>query len=102
MVPQVNEHLGIFHDSKFSFESHLNNKIITAKNGIGIINYHSKFLLLNRIVPRLNSQTNLGVILDYLLEKVESTQYQSAFASTSTWQRFYWCKLYEELGWETV
>ena len=45
VVPKVNEqkHLGLILDSKLSFERHLNEKIITAKKGIGIIKYLSKF-----------------------------------------------------------
>ena len=45
-VPKVKEqkHLGLTLDSKLSFERHVNEKIIEAKKGIGIIKYLSKFL----------------------------------------------------------
>ena len=48
VVPKVNEqkHLGLILDSKLSFARHLNEKIIKAKKGIGIIKYLSKFLRL--------------------------------------------------------
>ena len=46
IVPKVNEqkHLGLILDSKLSFERHVNEKIMKAKKGIGIIKYLSKFL----------------------------------------------------------
>ena len=53
-------------------------------------------------IPALNSQTNLGVTLNSLMEKVERTQYQAALAITGTWKGSYRSKLYEELGWETI
>ena len=38
------EHLGLILDLKLTFEKHLNEKIIKAKKGIGIIKYLSNFL----------------------------------------------------------
>ena len=95
-MPKVNEHkhLGLVLDSKLSFERYLNEKIIKAKNGIGIIKYISKFLPLRTLdqmykalvrshldycdiiyhIPALNGQTNFGVTLNSLMEKVERTQ----------------------------
>ena len=81
--------------SKLSFERHINEKIIKAKQGIGIIKYISKFFPLKNLdqmykalvrsyldycdiiyhIPVLTSQTNLGVTLNSLMEKVERTQY---------------------------
>ena len=37
-------------------------------------------------MPASNSQINLGVTLNSLMEKVERTQYQAALAITGTWQ----------------
>ena len=106
VVPTVIEqkHLGLILDSKLSFERHVNEKIIKAKKGIGIIKYLSKFLpfkTLDQIyktlvrshldycdtiyhIPAFNSQINLGVTLDSLMEKVERAQYQAALAITGT------------------
>ena len=97
-------------------------KIIKAKESIGIINYLSKFLPFKTRdqmykalvrphldycdtiyhIPILSSQSNLGVTLNSLMEKVERTQYQAALAITGTWQGSILSKLYEELGWETI
>ena len=49
-----------------------------------------------------NSQINLGVTLNSLMEKVERTQYQTALAITGTWQGTNSSKHYEELGWESL
>ena len=104
VVPKVNEqkHLGLILDSKLSFERHINEKIIKAKQGIGIINYLSQFLPLKTLaqmckalvlshlaychtidhVPALTSQINLGLTLNSLMEKVEKTQYQAITGAT--------------------
>ena len=104
-MPKVNEqkHLGLILDSKLSFERHLNEKITKAKN-IGIIKSLSKLLPFKTVdqmykplvhsnldycdiiyhIPALNSQTNLGITLTSLIEKVERTQYQAALAVTGT------------------
>ena len=122
-VPKVKEqkHLGLTLDSKLSCERHVNEKITKDKNGIGIIKYLSKFLPIKTPdqmykalvrshldycdtiyhIPALNSQINLGVTLNSLMEKVERTQYQAALAITGTWQGTNRSKLYEELGYET-
>ena len=49
-----------------------------------------------------NSQINLGVTLNSLMEKVERTEYQATPAITGTWQGTNRSKLYEELGRETL
>ena len=108
VVPKVKgqKHLGLTLDSKLSFERHVNEKIIKAKKGIGIIKYLSKFLPIKTLdqmykalvrshldycdtiyhIPALNSQINSGVTLNSLMEKVERTQYQAALAITGSWQ----------------
>ena len=96
------KHLGLVLESKLSCERHVNEKI-KAKEVIGIIKYLSKFLPLktpdqmyktlvrSRLdycdiiyhIPALNSQSNLGVTLNLLMEKVERTQCQAALAITA-------------------
>ena len=45
-VAKVNEqkHSGVILDSKFTFEKHLNEKIIKAKKNVGVLKHLSKFL----------------------------------------------------------
>ena len=124
LVPKVNEqkHLGLSLDSKLSFERHVNEKIIKAKRGIGIIKYLSNYLPLKTLdqmykaivrshldycdiiyhIPASNSQINLDTTLSSLMEKVEKIQYQAVIAITGTWQGSNRAKLYEELGWESL
>ena len=53
-------------------------------------------------IPTSNSQLNLGVTLNSLMEKVERIHYQAALAITGTWHGSNRAKRYEELGWELV
>ena len=90
VLPKVKEqkHLGLTLDSKLSFERHVNEKLIKAKKGIGIIKYLSKFLPIKTLdqmykalarprldycgtihhIPASNSQINLGVTLNSSME----------------------------------
>ena len=47
-------------------------------------------------------QTQSGVTLTDLMEKLEKIQYQAALAVTGAWQGSSRSKLYEELGWESL
>ena len=90
VVSKINEqkHLGLILDSKLTFERHLNEKIIKAGKGIGIIKYLSKFLPLKTLdqmykalvrshldycgiiyhTPTLNTRNNSGVTLNSSME----------------------------------
>ena len=101
---------------------HVNEKIIKAKKGIGIIKHLSRFLHLvvldqmyktlvrpqldycdiNYHIPPLNSSYTSGITLSSLMETVERTQYQTSLDVTGTWQGCSRTKLYEELGWESL
>ena len=122
VVAKMNEqkHLGFILDSKFSFEKHLNEKIIKAKNYIGIIKHLSCFLALKTLDQMFKSlvrshldycdiiyhipskQEQFGVTLNSLMEKVERIQYQAVLAVTGVWQGSNRSKLYDELGWESL
>ena len=51
IVAKVNshKHLGFILDSRVSFEKHLNEKIIKAKNNVGVLKYLSNFLPLKAL-----------------------------------------------------
>ena len=95
-MPKVNEqkHLGLSLDSKLSFERHVNEKIINAKKGIGIIKYLSKFLPIKMLDQMYKAMIRSH--LDYC-----DTIYHVP-ASYGTWQGTNRSKLYEDLGWETL
>ena len=96
-VAKTNEqkHLGLILDSRLTFESHINDKIIKAKKNLGIIKYLSNFLPIKTFdqmykalvrshldycdviyhVPSHQNQAPLGVTLNSVMEKVERIQY---------------------------
>ena len=116
------KHLGLILDSSLSFEKHLNEEIIKAKNNVGILKHLSKFLPVKTLdqmykalvrshldycdiiyhIPSHQSQAPLGITLHSLMEKVERIQYQAALAVSGAWRGSSRSKLYEELGWETL
>ena len=53
-------------------------------------------------IPALNSQSNLCVALNSVVEKVDRTQYQAALAITGTRQGSNRSTLYEERVWEPL
>ena len=115
------KHLGLILDSSLSFEKHLNEKIIMAKNNVGILKHLSKFLPVKTLdqmykalvrshldycdiiyhIPSHQNQAPLGITLHSLMEKVERIQYQATLVISGAWRGSSRLKLYEELGWET-
>ena len=121
VVPKGKEqkHLGLTRDSKLSFEGDVNEKFIKVLESLNIFRNSYPLKTLDQMyktlvrshldycdtiyhIPASNSQINLGVTLNSLMEKVERTQYQAVLAITGTWQGTNRSKLYEELGWETL
>ena len=122
VVAKVKEqkHLGLILESNLSFSKHLSEKIKKAKQNLGIIKHLSKFLPLKTldqmykalVRPHLDycdviyhipsKQTQLGGVLNVLMEEVEKVQYQAGLAITGAWQGSSRSKLYEELGWESL
>ena len=122
VVAKMNEqkHLGLILDSKLSFEKHINEKMIKAKKNLGIMKYLSMFVptkTLDQMYKALvrphldycdiiyhipSKQSQLGVVLESLMEKVEKIQYQAGLAVTGAWRGSNRSKLYEELGWESL
>ena len=49
-----------------------------------------------------SKQTQLGGVLNVLMEEVEKVQYQARLAITGAWQGSSRSKLSEELGWESL
>ena len=104
----------------YLLKKHLNEKIIKAKKNIEIIKHLFNFLprkTLDQMYKALvrshhddcdiiyhipSIQTQSGVTLTDLMEKLEKIQYQTALAVTGAWQGSSRSKLYEELGWESL
>ena len=116
------KHLGIILDSDLSFEEHLTEKSIKAKQNIELIKHLSKCPPLKTLdqvyktlvrphlvycdiiyhePPQLN-QPPLGKTLTSLMVRVERVQYQADPAVTGAWHGSNRCKLYGDLGWEKI
>ena len=120
-LTNVNEHnhLGLILDSKLSFDKHVNEKIIEAKKGIGIIKHLSRFLPLKDLdqmyktlvrphldycdiiyhIPPLNSPSTSVV---HSRKKLKEPNTKLLMAITGSWQGSSRRKLYEELGWKSI
>ena len=123
-ITKVNEqkHLGLTLDSSLSFEKHLNEKIMKAKENVGILKHLSKFLTLKThdqmykarvrshldycdIIYHIPSHLNkppLRVTLNLQMVKDERIQSQAALVISGAWRDSSCSQLYEELGWETL
>jgi len=117
---EEHKHLGLVLDTSLSFKKHINEKIIKAKKNLGAIKHLSRFLPLKTLCQMYKAlvrshldycdiiyhippkDTQFGLVLNALMEKVERIQYQAAVTITGAWQGSSRSKLYEELGWESL
>ena len=116
------KHLGLILDSKLTFSKHISQKISIARKGIGIIKYMSSYAptkTLDQIykifvrphldycdisfhIPILTNLFDSSINLNFMMQSLESTQYQAALAVSGAWKGSNTTKLYEELGWESL
>ena len=124
MIDSVEEHkhIGLTHDKKLTYQSHIKEAIKNANKGIGIMKFMSRY------VPRSTLETMyksyVRSLLEYgdiiyhhppihgnaattnnlneLMSKIESVQYRAALVTTGAWKHTNKIKLYEELGWESL
>ena len=115
MIKDEQKHLGMILDSRLNFNSHVREKIISARRGIGVIRYLSKYV--SRDVLDQMYKLYVRPHLDYgdiiyhkhdpdlkldFTKKLESTQYSAALAVSGAWRGTSRQKLYDELGWESL
>ena len=111
MIKDEQKHLGMILDSRLNFNSHVREKIISARRGIGVIRYLSKYV--SRDVLDQMYKLYVRPHLDYgdiiyhkhdpdlkldFTKKLESTQYSAALAVSGAWRGTSRQKLYDELG----
>ena len=114
-INQEQKHLGMILDSRLNFNSHVREKIISARRGIGVIRYLSKCV--SRDVLDQMYKLYMRAHLDYgdiiyhkhdpdlkldFTKKLESTQYSAAPSVSGAWRGTSRQKLYDELGWESL
>ena len=118
---ESHKHLGLILDSKLTFTKHINEKVKIARKWIGIIKLFRPYLPLKSLEqiykmqirphfdycdiiyhkPIITHDFNSTLTLNYNMDLLEKTQYQSALAITGAWQGTNTDKIYEELGWES-
>ena len=106
------KHLGVYHlDSKLGFSKHIHESIISAKRGLSLTKYLSRFV--SRGVLDLSYKLYVRPHLDYgdviyhgqgadLMGLVEQIQYKAGLIVSGCWQGTSREKLYDELGWESL
>ena len=116
------KHLGLIFDPKLSFYSHIDEISATARKGIGLIKHLRPYLPVSSLeqiykmrirslfdycdyifhIPALNNNSSTDINLNYVMDSLESLQYQAAIAVTGTWKGTNRDKIYDQLGWETL
>ena len=97
-------------DDKFSFASHINEKISKAHKGLGVIKSLSHYFSVKTMDQRYSNCTYdldfcdviYHINLNYLVNTLGRIQYHAALAITGTWKGTNQNKIYEELGWESL
>ena len=105
------KHLGIILDEKLSFREHILEAIEKAKKGLSLMKFLSN--LVNRKTLILTYTMHVRPYLEYgdiifhdsagyLMDMLESIQYQAGLIATGCWRNTSREKLYKELGWESL
>ena len=106
VIKQEQKHLGMILDSSLNFQSHVREKTVSARRGIGVIRYMSRYVThdildqmykLYIVYHKYEPEPNLD-----FTTKLEATQYTAAIAVSGAWRGTNKYKLYEELGWESL
>ena len=107
---------------KLNFVAHINEKSAKARKGIGLIKHLRSYLPTDALVsiytahvrshldycdfifhiPELPGNFSTDINLNYIMDKLESLQYQAGLAATGMWKGTNRDKVYDELGWEPL
>ena len=118
----THKHLDLIFDPKLSFTSHVDEISATARKGIGLIKHLRPYLPVNSLeqiykmrirshfdycdyifhTPALINNSSTDINLNYVMDSLESLQYQAATAVTGTWKGTNRDKIYDQLGWESL
>ena len=105
------KHLGIILDEKLSFREHILEAIEKAKKGLSLMKFLSNVVNRKTLVltytMHVRPHLEYGDIIfhdcaRYLMDMLESVQYQAGLIATGCWQNTSREKLYKELGWESL
>ena len=105
------KHLGIILDEKLNFREHILEAIEKAKKGLSLMKFLSRFVNRKTLVltytMHVRPHLEYGDIIfhdcaNYLMDMLESIQYQAGLIATGCWKNTSRVKLYKELGWESL
>ena len=105
------KHLGIILDEKLTFREHILEAIEKAKKGLSLMKFLSNFVNRKTLVltytMHVRPHLEYGDIIfhdsaRYLMDMLESIQYQAGLIATGCWKNTSREKLYKELGWESL
>ena len=105
------KHLGIILDEKLNFREHILEAIEKAKKGLSLMKFLSSLVNRKTLVltytMHVRPHLEYGDIIfhdcaKYLMDMLESIQYQAGLIATGCWKNTSREKLYKELGWESL
>ena len=106
------KHLGMYLDKALNFNLHIKEKMSKAMKGIGVIQKLNKTLPCHSLITICKSfvrpHLDYGDIIydqpnnESFTQKIERIQYKAAFAVTGAIKGTSQCKLYSELGFESL
>ena len=105
------KHLGIILDQKLNFREHIMEAIEKAKKGLSLMKFLSNLVNRKTLVltytMHVRPHLEYGDIIfhdcaKYLMDMLESIQYQAGLIATGCWKNTSREKLYKELGWESL
>ena len=119
---EEHKHLGLVLDTKLTFSAHINEKLLKARQGLGILKTLNRYLSVKTLdqiykmyirphldfcdviyhIPVVSNPFDSSIHLKYLMNTVERLQYQAALSITGAWKGSNLDKVYEELGWESL
>ena len=112
-VAQVDntKHLGLTVDEKLIFKEHILASVDKAKKGLSLMKLLSKYVnrktLILTYFMHVRPHLEYGDVIfhdcaKYLMDTLESIQYQAGLICTGCWKNTSQKKLYQELGWESL
>ena len=108
---ETHKHLGVLLDERLAFDCHVEEMILRANKGIGLITTLRTYLPRNSLLTIykdfLRPNLDFGDVIynyqrkAYFMQKLESVQYNVSLAITGCFRGTFRDKLYSELGLES-
>ena len=109
---ETHKYLGLLLDKRLAFDRHVEEMILRANKGIGLITRLRRYLPRNSLLTIHKAFIRLhldygDVVYDYpgnacFMQKLEPVQYNASLVITDCFRGTSWDKLYSELGLESL